>query len=470
MKRICKQPRPITHIIISLAFCCFSIPAISQLCSDTVKITYSPIIICPAATVAFVAHVPAGSTNPHFQWVYNGAYVSSDVSTYTTNSLKTGDIIKCIFKGVNCQGSSIVSTDSIIVTISPVSKPSISISTAATYICKGSSVAFFATAQNGGPHPSYQWKVDGISAGANSDTFYTSSLKNGDVVSCMLTVDPALPCSIPKIASSYGISMTVTDSPPPSVTISVSANDICPGTPVTFAAAAQNAGSALFYQWVLNNADTGTDSANFTCNNLTNGDEIFCLITDSAGCSRVPTPSEKILMSVKSLPEIVISPLDTMVAPGAQVTLNANVSGSLASYQWLPAQNFVSASSLSPVTQPVNANTNYFFNAITTDGCTVSKEIIVRILINLIMPNAFTPNGDGRNEIFRIPANTYINLHEFAVFDRWGNKIFSTTNSSHGWDGTVNGKKQDAGVYIYVISGSDKNGKVAYKGSFMLIR
>jgi len=470
MKRFFKNNKSFHHIAFGLLFCFISASASSQLCGDSVKVSYSPSMICPGATVAFLATAPPGATNPHFQWLYNGAFVSYDISTYVANSLNNGDIVKCIFTGINCQGSSITSADSVIVSLGPVIKPSISISTDASYICKGSSVTFFATAQNAGAHPDYQWKINGSNAGANADTFSTSSLNNGDVVSCVLTVDPAFPCSLPKTASSYGVAITVVDAIPPSISIIASANDICPGTPVTFIAAVQNASSSVSYQWKLNETNAGTDSSNFTSINLNDGDEIFCMLTDSNGCARNPASSEKIVMTVKSLPEIVVNPIDTFVAPGTQVMLSANISGNISSYQWLPSQTLINNSSLTPTTQPLSASANYFFDAVTTDGCTVSKEITIKILTDLIMPNAFSPNGDGHNDVFRIPPNTYINLNEFSIFNRWGNKIFSTTNSGKGWDGTVHGKKQDAGMYIYVISGTDKNGKVLYKGSVMLVR
>jgi gliding motility-associated-like protein len=470
MKRLIRHDHSILHLAIGLLLCSLSGSALSQPCGDSVKITYSPAVICPGIIVAFHATAPQGATNPHFQWVYNGAFISYDISTYTTNSLKTGDIVKCIFTGINCQGYSFTSADSVIISESPVSKPSISISTGASYICKGSSATFIATSQNGGPHPSYQWKVNGVGTGANTDTFFTSTLNNGDVVSCVLTADPLVPCILPKTVSSYGISIKVASSIAPSIRISSSANDICPGTPVTFTATVENASSQIFYQWKLNKANTGTDSSNYTTNTLANGDEIYCMVTDTIGCSRAPASSEKLIINVKPLPEITLNPLDTIVAPGTEVMLRANISGSILSFQWQPSQNLSDTSSLSPTTHPLSENTNYFFDVITSDGCSVTKEITIRIFSSLNMPNAFTPNGDGHNDVFRIPANSYINLREFAIFNRLGDKIFSTSDISEGWDGTVDGKKQDTGAYIYLINGTTKNGKVVYKGSFLLIR
>ena len=86
------------------------------------------------------------------------------------------------------------------------------------------------------------------------------------------------------------------------------------------------------------------------------------------------------------------------------------------------------------------------------------------------MPSAFSPNGDGVNDIFKIPADVTLDLKEFSVYNRWGNRIFTTNNVSKGWDGTFNGKMQDAGVYVFFISGSNAKGKIFIKGTVTLIR
>ena len=86
------------------------------------------------------------------------------------------------------------------------------------------------------------------------------------------------------------------------------------------------------------------------------------------------------------------------------------------------------------------------------------------------MPNAFTPNGDGHNDVFKIPANTNVALQEFSIYNRWGNKVFSTDNVSRGWDGNVNGVKQAMGEYIYIIKGTGSKGKIVARGTFILVR
>ncbi len=86
------------------------------------------------------------------------------------------------------------------------------------------------------------------------------------------------------------------------------------------------------------------------------------------------------------------------------------------------------------------------------------------------MPSAFTPNNDGLNDIFRIPPGALITLSEFSIFNRWGKKIFTSNDTSKGWDGKVSGVQQQNGVYIYFIRGMVQGKEVMLKGSVVLIR
>ncbi len=82
------------------------------------------------------------------------------------------------------------------------------------------------------------------------------------------------------------------------------------------------------------------------------------------------------------------------------------------------------------------------------------------------MPNAFSPNGDGVNDIFRIPANVTFQLEEFSVFNRWGKKVFSTTDISKGW----NGDNAVNGTYVYLITGKLDGKRTVFNGAFVLAR
>ncbi len=89
----------------------------------------------------------------------------------------------------------------------------------------------------------------------------------------------------------------------------------------------------------------------------------------------------------------------------------------------------------------------------------------------LLIPNAFSPNNDGQNDIFKICNMTNEKLIDFKVFNRWGTILFRTTDPKQGWDGTSKGQMQPIGVYGYVIRIGYSDGYVeTYKGTVTLIR
>jgi len=113
----------------------------------------------------------------------------------------------------------------------------------------------------------------------------------------------------------------------------------------------------------------------------------------------------------------------------------------------------------------------YDITASSANGC--SKKFTVNVHsqnCSLFMPNAFTPNGDGKNDIFRIPVSVKIKLESFSIFNRWGNNVFTTNNKNEAWDGTYKGMRSEAGTYIYIIRGFVNNKETQLKGFVTLIR
>ena len=90
----------------------------------------------------------------------------------------------------------------------------------------------------------------------------------------------------------------------------------------------------------------------------------------------------------------------------------------------------------------------------------------------LLVPTAFSPNGDGLNDIFRIVDADNFEDIEMTVYDRWGEKIHYGVDADHGWDGVYKGKDQPIATYVYVIRATSIHNGVEYKleGNFTLIR
>ena len=92
--------------------------------------------------------------------------------------------------------------------------------------------------------------------------------------------------------------------------------------------------------------------------------------------------------------------------------------------------------------------------------------------IGIFFPNAFSPNNDGKNDIFRPIVYAALDKFYMAVYDRWGTRVFKTTDPTKGWDGTFNGQLQGTGTFVwyaqYQLQRTGEN--VMQKGTVVLIR
>jgi gliding motility-associated-like protein len=115
------------------------------------------------------------------------------------------------------------------------------------------------------------------------------------------------------------------------------------------------------------------------------------------------------------------------------------------------------------------------FIVLVTDiaGCVGSDTVFVKVYDGpaYYVPNAFSPNGDGLNDVFRPVPVGMTTTEFFRVFNRFGDIIFETNKWLRGWDGTYLGRTQPTGTYVWVVKGKDRNGKtVEAKGTVVLIR
>jgi gliding motility-associated-like protein len=153
---------------------------------------------------------------------------------------------------------------------------------------------------------------------------------------------------------------------------------------------------------------------------------------------------------------------DTSICKGQTLTLQPHVNGN-ATYKW---QNGSTGSSFN-VTGPG------IYEVTVTNECghRSDKVAIDQGLCLLVMPNAFSPNHDRLNDVFRIKHPWYIKEFHMMIFNRWGEKVFESYDANQGWNGTWNGIDQPSGAYVWVISLTDKDGqKDSSRGIVILAR
>jgi gliding motility-associated-like protein len=440
----------------------------------TLSISASADTVCKGTAVTFTAIANHAGTNPVYQWKINNVNAGTNSAIFLNAGLSDGDIVTCSIKTdplFTCAAGAGANSNGITIRIIDKLTPSVKIAANTTSICAGSPVTFTATASGAGSNPVYQWKVNGVNTGTNNKTFSSSSLANNDTISCIVNTDPSYTCALATQAVSDNIVLTVTSGTVPTVAITADRNDVCAGENVTITARAENAGINPTFQWVLNNEILPDNSPVYKSNRLVNGDRIFCRVIPGAGaCSALPDSSDIFLASIKNLPVVTVTPADTTIMKGMQASLNAEVSGSVSAFQWTPAGKLTNPLSLDPQTIMLNENTSYTLTVIDDNGCSASATARIKIGIAFFMPDAFTPNDDGLNDLFRIPPDVILDLKEFSIYDRWGTKIFTTTNKNTGWDGTINGKKQGSGSYVYFLKCRIYNKDIFHKGRFTLIK
>lgn len=437
-----------------------------------VTVAASATTVCEGTPVTFTATPFYGHMVPSYQWLVNGTAAGTNSTTFTAPSLSNGAVVLCIMtvSHPSCQGSTKDYSDPIAITVNPITAPSVAIAASATKICKGTSVTFTAKG-NGGARPTYQWKVNDVAVGTGGNTFTTATLSQGDVVSCVMTADPSTACLTGTTATASPLVMEVKEVPLPTVSITATQNDVCAGTPITFTARAQDAGNTPLYQWQVNGTAAGGNSPTFTTSQLASGDKVTCLLSSNGSeCPNAVSLSNTEVVRIREVPSILFSPASLTVMSGQQVQLNASVSGTVASFTWTPAGALTNPQTLTPTTVPLSSTTAYTLSVTGVNGCTAEKELTVQVTHQLYMPNSFTPNGDGLNDEFRIPPGVGLQLEEFSVFDRWGNRVFTTREVGKSWTGKRDGVLHPAGAYVFLVRGKDSRGPVFLKGVVTLIR
>ena len=171
---------------------------------------------------------------------------------------------------------------------------------------------------------------------------------------------------------------------------------------------------------------------------------------------------------------IVVRPAPVVSLPDSVVlfpgqTYQLNPIGNATYYSWFPPVGLNAANISNPVASPL-VNTRYIVTAVTEANCSVtdSIDIIISAESMIDVPNAFAPNG--RN-LFKPVRLGDVQLKNFSIYNRWGSKVYESSDINEGWDGKFNNEPQPMGVYIYTIEAITPTGrKFTKQGNITVIR
>ena len=408
-----------------------------------------------AASYTFTCAVSPGFSNPSFQWQqsFNGApYTDITGATNTTlvqNFLTTVATGTYTFRlsaaEAGNMSSALCRVVSTLITIQ-VEKNPVTTVTGISPVCERGVLTMAAT---GGSQ--YLWNGPAAFSSTN-DVVTISNAQVSQSGKYYVLVSNAAGCN-------HLDSITVMVNPSPTASTSFSTADLCEGDTL------QLLGSGgTIYTWQPSAGLSSSVVSNPLAFALSS--VLYSVIVgNSFNCTDTAT----IDLVVKTRPVANAGP-DKITVAGLPVQLTGSAGGQDITYTWSPALYLDDPLSLSPIASPL-AEIDYMLIVTSNVGCgTVTDVMKVYIYNDVFVPTGFTPNNDGLNDTWNIPALAAFPNFELLVYNRNGEVVFQNSKTNKPWDGRYKGLPQPSGVYIYVIDLKDSSRPGLLKGFVHIIR
>lgn len=231
--------------------------------------------------------------------------------------------------------------------------------------------------------------------------------------------------------------------------------------------------TAISWRWNLGSNGLSTDQNTSVTYPQTGNYTVSLEASNKLGCKNETSKN----VYVPPTPVVTING-STIIPVGTDIALPIIYSPNVVSYTWTPSTGLSCTDCPAPIANP-RFTTQYTVAVEDIYGCTAQREVTVTVVCNdknYFVPNTFSPNGDGRNDVFMPRGSSIARVNRMQVFNRWGEVVFEKRNfmvndASAGWNGTYKGKPAQADVYIYVIEFVCENAAVVpFRGNVTLIR
>ncbi len=380
-----------------------------------------------------IAGVTAGGGTGAFTYSWNPGGQTNAAAT----GLSAGSYTITVTDNNGC-------TKTVAVAVGSSSGGSVNITASTNVNCFGSSNGSATSSISGGTSPyTYSWNNGQTTASATglSSGIYTIAITDSSGCTSTQTVAITQPAAVTATAAATAASCNATDG-----TASVTAGG---GT------------AAYTYSW--SGAQTTATATGLSAGSYT------VLITDNNGCTQTalanvgqnggPTANAGVNVTIQQ----------------GQSTVLGAVGGT--SYTWSPTTGLSCTNCQNPTASPA-ITTIYCVVVSDNNGCTATACVTVFVEIpcplsdDFAVPNAFSPNGDGHNDIFLLQGwKDCISEFSLTIYDRWGERVYESSDPDKGWDGTFNGKLMEAAVFAYYISATNTKGEpFIKKGNVSLLR
>jgi len=436
------------------------------------QLVASTVNTCSGQPATLTISNPLGGITYNWYDAPTGGNLVFTGSAYTINSPVANDTlyINAAASGGSCTSAS-RTTAEVVVTPTPASP---SLVTSGAQVCSGGNISLQIMNPQGGAV--YDWyttasggtavfsgTVYNLSDVTASTEYFVEATQNGCSSSgrTPATVDIAAPAADP--------------------TVTASSPGVCPGSDATLTAASTTAGATFSWYTTATAGVSVAGGSTFATGPLTSDTTFYVTATSAQGCSGSARTS------------VSITQLLPLASP--TVSLESRTANSV-TFQWTPVPGAVayqvSLDSGSTFVTPTSGPTG---TTETINGLSPNQAASIEVEAlgespcqtstasgkvagvsdnplgdNIFVPNVFSPNGDGNNDILYVYSNAISSL-VFRIYNQWGQEIFESKSINTGWDGTAGGQKQPVGVYIYVLQATMQDGTIINKkGSVTLIR
>jgi len=340
-------------------------------------------------------------------------------------------------------------TSTVLISVSVNPLPTLIVSPASITLCTGNSTMLSAIGTSAATPISYLWQpgtglsnpaVPVVTASPTATMSYTVTGTDQNGCYKMATTNISL------------VSLPI---------ISVSGNEtICSGNRATLTAS-----GATTYTWLpvtvpANGQTVTTSPISSTITYTVTG-------KDQNGCTNTA--------NIEITPSAIIATSDNATIDYGQ-TVVVSISGNGTKYSWTPSTSLSCNSCSSTIASPT-VTTGYQIIVTNDNGCSVIDSVIVYVIKNcggdIFIPDAFSPNGDTYNDVLYLKSKSErcILYVTFEIFDRWGNKVFETSDPNQGWDGTYKGRKMEPAVFVYALQVVSMDGStINRKGNISLMK
>jgi gliding motility-associated-like protein len=399
----------------------------------------------------FTAQSSPGYINPTYQWQKNVNGNWNDIpgatsTTYTETFPSTTAAGSYMFRVNTAEAGNIGSpkcrVSSQVLSVYVTEVPSLTVSSNSP-VCEGGTINLSATSSDN----SITW---------SGPAAFTASGSNVSVANAQANNAGRYIATVTKGSCTWSDSVDVVLAAKPTVQLSRDSATICEGDSIQLSATGANS-----YQWM---PATGVSDRTST--------SVFIKPASSATYSVIGTNDQGCTDTAFAFIRVNQKPVanagtDRFILKGTSTQLSATATGDSISYYWSPDHAITGTQSLNPTVSPL-VDTSYIFHVVSTAGCGADQDTVrVTIYKEIIIPNAFSPNGDNYNDRWEIPGLNSYPLAEVFLFDRYGREVFRVRNYKP-WDGTKSGQPIPAATYYYVIDLRDGSPKL--NGWLQLLR